>query len=181
MAPDAICLGNESGRRTSCSFSVTVRVPMQITTIEPFLHYFDRLRERTVHVFDRVPPTDVEWRPAPDRFSFGDQLRHLAALKRHMDVENALGPPSRYPGQHEDLASGYDNNIVSYAERLHQASICSRAFRTRPVRRPPRRPPGPRPPSGRGFARWPSTRCTTEGRSMPCSVNLARVGRHSSR
>lgn len=95
---------------------------MQITTIDPFLHYFDRLRERTLYVFDRVPPAEVEWRPAPDRFSFGDQLRHLAALERHMYVENALGRPSRYPGHSEDLASGYDN-IVSYAERLHQASL----------------------------------------------------------
>ena len=95
---------------------------MEITTIEPFLHYFDRIRERTLRVFKFVPPEQVEWRPAPGRFSFGDTLRHLAALERYMYVENALGRPSQYPGHHQDLASGYDN-VVSYAKNLHSETL----------------------------------------------------------
>lgn len=95
---------------------------MEITSIQPFLHYFDRLRERTLNVFGYVPPEKVEWRPAPERFSFGDQLRHLANIERHMYAENALGRPSRYPGHGKKFASGYEE-ILAYAERLHDESM----------------------------------------------------------
>lgn len=95
---------------------------MEIITINPFLHYFNRLRERTINIFDYVPPEKIEWRPAPGRFSFGDQLRHLVALERYMYAENALGRPSRYPGHEENLASGYDG-VLSYAERLHKEAM----------------------------------------------------------
>lgn len=95
---------------------------MEITTVAPFLRYFDRLRERTVRVFLCVPPEEVEWRPGPGRFSFGDQLRHLAAIERHMYAENALGRPSRYPGHGEELAAGYDA-VLAYAEELHGETL----------------------------------------------------------
>lgn len=95
---------------------------MEITTIKPFLHYFDRLRERTHRVFEYIPPEQVEWRPSPGRFSFGDQMRHLAALERHMYAENAFGRPSRYPGHDRSLADGYDG-IIHYSERLHRESL----------------------------------------------------------
>ncbi|MGM0589379.1 MAG: DinB family protein [Bacteroidota bacterium] len=95
---------------------------MEITTIQPFLQYFDRLRDRTLRVFECVPPEQIEWRPADGRFSFGDQLRHLVALERYMYVENALGRPSTYRGHDESLASGYDE-VLSYAEELHNESL----------------------------------------------------------
>lgn len=95
---------------------------MVITTIDPFLHYFDRLRGRTLRVFECAPPEDIEWRPGPDCFSFGDLLRHLAALERYMYAENAMGRPSRYPGHRETLAAGYEG-VRSYAERLHQETM----------------------------------------------------------
>lgn len=95
---------------------------MEITTIHPFLKYFDRIRERTLNVFEYVPPEKVEWRPAPGRFSFGDTLRHLVALERYMYAENALGRPSQYPGHSEELASGYDE-IKAYADRLHSETV----------------------------------------------------------
>lgn len=95
---------------------------MEITTVAPFLHYFDRLRERTLRVFSCVPPEEVEWRPGPGRFSFGDQLRHLAAIERHVYAENALGRPSRYPGHGEELAVGHDG-VLSYADELHGETL----------------------------------------------------------
>lgn len=95
---------------------------MEITTIDPFLHYFDRLRGRTLRVYDRVPPDRLEWRPGPNRFSFGDTLRHVAALERYMYAENALGRPSRYPGHGQELAAGY-REVRGYAERLHREAL----------------------------------------------------------
>ena len=92
---------------------------MEITSIDSFLKYFDRLRGRTLRVFERVPPEQLEWRPGDGRFSFGDILRHLAGVERYMFAENALGRPSRYHGHGQELASGFDN-VVAYAEWLHK-------------------------------------------------------------
>ena len=95
---------------------------MEITRIDPFLHYLDRHRNRTLRVFDEVPPDRLEWRPGPERFSFGDVLRHLASLERYMYAENALGRPSRYPGHGEELASGYEE-VRDFAVRMHEETL----------------------------------------------------------
>ena len=38
------------------------------------------------------------WTYAEGKFTFGDLLRHLAAIERWMFTENAQGKPSMYPG-----------------------------------------------------------------------------------
>ena len=50
---------------------------MEITDIETFLDYFERVRERTKRVAAVIPPEHLEWAPRPGAFSFGDLLRHL--------------------------------------------------------------------------------------------------------
>ncbi|HTC89154.1 MAG TPA: DinB family protein [Bryobacteraceae bacterium] len=60
---------------------------MEILNIEPCLHYYERLRERTVEVAGCIPPDAIEWTYAPGKFSFGDILRHLAAIERYMYAE----------------------------------------------------------------------------------------------
>ena len=39
---------------------------MELTRIDPFIHYFDRIRSRTLDVFDDVPADRLEWRPGPE-------------------------------------------------------------------------------------------------------------------
>ena len=91
---------------------------MVIHTIEPFLDTFDRMRGRTLRVWACVPEDHVEWRPAPGRFSFGDVLRHLVGMERHLYVDVARGRPPAYPGHGEALASGREG-VLAYADRLH--------------------------------------------------------------
>lgn len=64
---------------------------MEITSFASFLAYYEGIRERTRRVVERIPDERLEWRHAAGRFSFGDLLRHLAALERYMFAENAAG------------------------------------------------------------------------------------------
>lgn len=52
---------------------------MELSRIEPFLDYLGSIHARTRRVVTCIPPDDLEWSPAPGKFSFGDIVRHLAA------------------------------------------------------------------------------------------------------
>lgn len=95
---------------------------MEIKTIEPFLDYLAKVRERTERVIAAIPPDRIEWTYAPGRFTLGDLVRHLASIERFMFVENACGRLSSYPGHGRELADGYEN-VVAYSRRLHAESV----------------------------------------------------------
>lgn len=86
-----------------------------------FLAYLDRVHARTRRVAVLVPREDLEWAPAPGRFSFGDLLRHLAGIERWMYAETVHGRPSRFAGQDRSLAEGWDA-VLEYYDRLHAES-----------------------------------------------------------
>ena len=94
---------------------------MELTRIEPFLDYLDSAHARTRRVVLCIPPADLEWAPAPGKFSFGDLVRHLASIERWMFAENVHGRPSRYPGHGRDLAQGFEG-VVDYYDRMHADS-----------------------------------------------------------
>lgn len=95
---------------------------MEITDIEQFLPYYQRVRERTRRLMDLIPEDSLEWRPADGRFSLGDLARHIAGGERWMWVENVHGRPSRYPGHGPELAAGLPA-VLEYVDRLHDESI----------------------------------------------------------
>lgn len=95
---------------------------MEITSVASFLAYYEGIRERTRRVVERIPDERMEWRHAYGRFSFGDLLRHLAALERYMFAENAAGRPSRYPGHGRELADGAEA-VRRYYERMRAESL----------------------------------------------------------
>jgi uncharacterized damage-inducible protein DinB len=95
---------------------------MEISRIEPFLEYLQRVRERTRRVIACIPPERLEWSYKPEAFTFGDLIRHLGAIERYMFAENAQGRPSRYPGHGPELAEGYDA-VLAFFDRMHQESL----------------------------------------------------------
>jgi len=90
---------------------------METRSIESFLDYWASVRSRTRRVVACIPPDRIEWSPSPGKFTFGDPVRHLAAIERHMYAETVSGRPSRYAGCGRDLAEGFDA-VVAYLERL---------------------------------------------------------------
>jgi uncharacterized damage-inducible protein DinB len=95
---------------------------MEITTIEPFLKYYENLRKRTLNVIKCIPPEKIDWRYAADKFSFADLIRHLAAIERFMYAETVQGNKSIYPGHGNDLADGYEN-VLRFINETHIESM----------------------------------------------------------
>src|SRR5918992_476814 len=91
---------------------------MEIRTIEPFLDYFEKIRERTLRVVRCIPPEHIDWTYKEGKFSFADLIRHLAAIERYMYAENVRLKPSRYPGHGKELADGYEE-VMAFMDRLH--------------------------------------------------------------
>lgn len=86
------------------------------------IDYFDRVRQRTLKAVERIPPDRIDWTYQDGKFTFGDLIRHLAAIERWMFAENALLRPSRYPGHGRELADGYPA-VVSYMHRMHEEAM----------------------------------------------------------
>lgn len=95
---------------------------MEIHTIQPFLHYFGNVRERTMRVARAIPEEQIDWTYAPGKFTFGDLLRHIAVTERYMFAECVQGKPSRYTSHGKEFADGRDN-ILAFMERAHQESM----------------------------------------------------------
>ena len=95
---------------------------MEIRTVEPFLDYFGRVRERTRRVVALIPPDRLEWTHREGAFTLGDLVRHVAAIERWMFAENVAGRPSRYPGHGRELAEGFEG-VMDYFDRMHAESM----------------------------------------------------------
>jgi uncharacterized damage-inducible protein DinB len=83
-----------------------------------FLDYLDRVHVRTRNVVTCIPAELLEWEPAPNRWTAGDQVRHLAGIERWMYAETVSGRPSCYPGHGRELADGLAA-VLAYHDRLH--------------------------------------------------------------
>ena len=79
---------------------------MEITSAKTFLDYYEKISRRTLLVIKCIPPDKIEWSYKEGKFTFGDLIRHLAALERYMFAENFQFKPSRYPGHDRELAGG---------------------------------------------------------------------------
>jgi uncharacterized damage-inducible protein DinB len=92
-----------------------------VPSLNNFLDYLKSVHARTRKVIMCIPPADLEWAPAPGKFTFGDMVRHLAGIERYMYGETVQGKKSRYLGHGRDLADGFDK-VVAYYDRLHEES-----------------------------------------------------------
>ena len=100
---------------------------MELHSIDGFLRYFQNIRARTERVAACIPAERLEWRPREGAFSFGDLIRHIAAMERWMFAENVMGRPSRYHGCGPELADGIDA-VRDYLARMHDEAM--EIFRT---------------------------------------------------
>ena len=91
-------------------------------TAEPFLEHLASVHKRTRRVIECIPPADLEWSPAPGKFTFGDIVRHLAGIERWMYGETVQGRPSLYRSHGRELADGF-GKVLAYYDGLHAESV----------------------------------------------------------
>jgi len=95
---------------------------MEIPTIQPFLHHFNSVRERTMRVARRVPTDKLDWSCSQGRFTLGDLLRHIAVTERYLWGETIQGKPSLYKSHGKEFADGLEN-VLALMERMHKESL----------------------------------------------------------
>ena len=95
---------------------------MEITSVQSFLDYYARIRQRTLRVIQCIPPEQIEWTYQPGKFTLGDLVRHIAAIERYMYAEAARFQPSRYTGCGRELADGYEA-VLAFFNQLHEESL----------------------------------------------------------
>src|SRR3954469_18965533 len=85
-----------------------------------FLHYADRVRERTRRVAACIPSEHIEWTYKPGAFTLGDLVRHIAS-------PNALSGPKRHTTV-RPLTRHTDANWPTAATRYSRCSTdCTRS------------------------------------------------------
>lgn len=80
------------------------------------------MRNRTRRLLPLIPADKLEWSPGESRWTFGDQVRHLAGIERWMYGETLHGRPTRYPGHARNLADGIEA-VLAYHDRCHAETM----------------------------------------------------------
>lgn len=95
-----------------------------IRDIPSFIRYFDGVRRRTLTFARAIPPERIDWAPRPDEFTFGDLLRHLAAIEKISVQAVVAGRWGAYPGHGPELAPDLEAAIAClqavHAEAMEQ-------------------------------------------------------------
>lgn len=58
----------------------------------------------------------------PGKFTFGDMIRHIAAIDRYMLLETVAGRKSAYKGCGKELADSYEN-VIKYSNNKRDESL----------------------------------------------------------
>ncbi|SHF77086.1 DinB family protein [Chryseobacterium sp. OV279] len=95
---------------------------MEITSVQSFIDYYEKVRARTLRLIEVVPPEHLDFSYKPGKFTIGDQIRHIAAIERYMYGETISGSKSAYQGCGKELADGYDN-ILAFFNEMHRQTI----------------------------------------------------------
>jgi len=95
---------------------------MEITSIAPFLDYYERLRERTLRLIKVIPHDKMDWAYKPGKYSIADMIRHIACIERYMFAENVMLRQSRYNGCGKELADGQEA-VLAFFNELHRQSV----------------------------------------------------------
>jgi uncharacterized damage-inducible protein DinB len=95
---------------------------MEISSMQSFLDYYERIRERTNRLIKLIQPEHMEFAYMPGKFTIADQIRHIAGIERYMYAETIAGRKSAYEGCGKELADGYEN-VLRYFNRLHREAV----------------------------------------------------------
>ncbi|USG65498.1 DinB family protein [Brevibacillus ruminantium] len=88
---------------------------------EVLISQFAGVRKRTLKYLQEMPADMMDWRPAPDKFSCGDIIRHLGSTERmfyHAITENEWKYTGHGPEKGETLEAA-----LHYLQDCHEAVL----------------------------------------------------------
>ena len=89
-----------------------------IQSVESYIRYSDGIRRRTLTFAQAIPVDRIDWSPQEDEFTFGDILRHIAAVEEITVRAVVSRRWKAYPGHAQELAPEL-NEIIGYLEATH--------------------------------------------------------------
>jgi hypothetical protein len=82
---------------------------MEIKSVQSFIDYYGKIRERTNRIIEVVPPEHIDFTYKPGKFTIGDQIRHIATIERYMYGKPFWGEKVLIR-EGKELADGYQGN-----------------------------------------------------------------------
>ncbi|EJF08679.1 DinB family protein [Pontibacter sp. BAB1700] len=95
---------------------------MEISSIPSFLDYYGKIRQRTERVIACIPADQFDWTYREGKFTFADQIRHIAAIERYLYAETVQGRSAAYTGCGKALADDPEQVLAFFREK-HQESL----------------------------------------------------------
>ncbi|MHC2991731.1 damage-inducible protein DinB [Pontibacter sp. HJ8] len=95
---------------------------MEISSLNSFLDYYGRIRQRTERVIACIPLELYDWTYKEGKFTIADIIRHIAAIERYLYAQTALDKSAAYLGCGKELADGPEE-VLRFFRAKHQESI----------------------------------------------------------
>ena len=92
------------------------------TRVNSFIKQYQSIRKRTMKLIEVVQPQHLDFAYKKEKFTIADQIRHIAAIERHLFAETAAGRKNIYKGCGKELADGYEN-IMAFFNQAHTESL----------------------------------------------------------
>ncbi len=91
---------------------------MHIRQTQDFLPYYQKIKKRTLTVVLRIPESQLDYRPHPNKFSLGDLARHIILIERDLYIPGLKNRRSSYKG----CDSSYAESLVDI-HRLYESTM----------------------------------------------------------
>jgi uncharacterized damage-inducible protein DinB len=91
-------------------------------SLEDFLAYLERVRDRTRRLAVLIPPRHINWAPKLGAMTTGDLVRHIAVTERFVWAETVAGRRVAYTSHGSELANTHAD-VIAYFDALHAESL----------------------------------------------------------
>lgn len=93
-----------------------------ISSVADFIKYFESVRRRTLNYVQSIPDDQIDWAPAPERFTCGDLVRHMASAEL-MFVGVAMTGKWEYQDHTATAKTSSLEGVLAYLTEIHAQAM----------------------------------------------------------
>jgi uncharacterized damage-inducible protein DinB len=98
--------------------SVVQNITMEIYKADVFLHYYQKVKARTLRVVERIPKDHLDFRLKEGFFPLGDLARHIILIERDLYLPCLQNQSSRYRGCDASFARDMTDIMALYSDTM---------------------------------------------------------------